>query len=96
MLSLEGFNLSITNRQSLTRSLLLGNSVLPPTSLQDASLSSAGEQIDDIAKKNVNFDGKLSVKISTDLIWQSGKGLVFKITCRHQQLYIYWFWKQQD
>ena len=28
----------------------------------------------------LDFDGKLSVKISTDLIWQSGKGLVFKIT----------------
>ena len=74
---IESLNAQIDNPLLKSVAGKLGSS---PTSLQDASLSSAGEQIDDIAKKNVDFDGKLSVKISTDLIWQSGKGLVFKIT----------------
>ena len=53
---IESLNQQIDNPLLQSVAGKLGSS---PTSIQDASLSSAGEQIDDIAKNNVDFDGKL-------------------------------------
>ena len=47
-----------------------------PSSLPNRSISPTG---DALSKTGISIDGRVSVQLATDLIWQKDKGLLFKV-----------------